>query len=135
MSSYDHLRTLAELIGIHGCRVFVSSTLMGAGMGENPLPTLLTVLRKGRYWLLCGRLIYLRPQGLQTLRDSEMVSNKQAPGRGTRAFVQAAILASWQQGNAASRNALKRVSRPEVFLGKEPACLDAVGSNVLPSIP
>ena len=47
-----------------------------------------------------------------------MVSNKQAPGRGIRAFVQAVIRVGGEQGIRGSlKLLLKRVSRPAVFLG------------------
>ena len=47
------------------------------------------------------------------LEGSEMSSTKQqTQGRGIRAFVQAVIRIGGEQGNAASSNALNRVSRP-----------------------
>jgi len=46
-----------------------------------------------------------------------MVPN-QAPGRGIRARNQAVIRIGGEQGRAATRVAVQRVSRPAVFLGE-----------------
>jgi hypothetical protein len=66
---------------------------------------------------LGGRVI-IDPKGFETLRDSKMVSDKQAQGRGIRAYPRA-MNCRWA-GSKALRGSLvllsKRVSRPEVFL-------------------
>ena len=75
-----------------------------AGLGENKgrIYQELTT-GDGRRIITGGGRIVLDPKGLRTLtHDSMMVSNKQVPGRGTRARNQAAIRIGGEQGRAAA---------------------------------